>query len=318
MWIRDCFWPTLLLAAGIPCPSIGSAQEEVPAEVAFADEPEATALYDRMVEVMQEARTLSWTASFHTETPQGVYGRGTYRIELEKPNYFRMEGRREKAENVSGVLIGDGEDLWVHWPDGKPQYQWEREGDYLAEYEEHKYSFYMTKPTPPGVHSIGHEAGRLGAGLGMTIIDASTFHGYSDSMQPYFDGARSLGVEEVRGEECDLIEVSFMKHQRSWYLWLSRRDHLPRELKEVIRVSYDIVKFESWSDVVIDAEIADDRFAWSPPEDWVQWDFPPIEEGLLKPGTPAPDFEGPTLDGRTARLSDYRGNFVWLNKWRCG
>lgn len=30
----------------------------------------------------------------------------------------------------------------------------------------------------------------------MTIIDASTFHGYSDSMQPYFDGARSLGVDE--------------------------------------------------------------------------------------------------------------------------
>ena len=32
-----------------------------------------------------------------------------------------------------------------------------------------------------------------------------------------------------------------MKHQRSWYLWLSKRDHLPRKLKEIVRVSYDLV-----------------------------------------------------------------------------
>ncbi len=229
-----------------------------------------------------------------------------------------MEATRAGAEEVNGVLVGDGNDLWIYWPGGKPRYQWEQSGKYAEEYEKYKDRFYMTKHTPLGRHSIGHEAGSLAAGISMTIIDASTFHGYSDSLQPYVDGVRSLGVEMIGEEECDGIEVSFMKHQRSWYLWLSRKDHLPRKLREVVRVSYDIVKHEVWSDIVIDGEMDDGLFEWSPPEGWVAWDFPPIEEGLLKPGTEAPDFEGPALDGGTIKLSDYRGNFVWLNKWRCG
>ncbi len=319
MWNRHLSLTTALLAVlGVFCLTLRAAQDDAAEESPFPNEPIAHALYNRMVESMRGAQTLSWTATFRTETPHGVFGLGSYRIELKKPNYFRMEGTRAGAEKVSGVLIGDGERLWIHWPDGKPQYPWERKGEYLAEYEQHEHSFYMTKPAALAQHSIGHEAGLLGAGLSMTIVDASTFHGYTDSLQPYLDGVRSLGVKEVDGEKCDGVEVSFMKHQRSWYLWLSRSDYLPRELREVVRVSYDIVKYETWSDIVVDEEIAGDRFAWSPPEGWVEWSMPPIEEGLLKRGTLAPEIEGPTLDGDTIKLSDYRGNFVWLNKWRCG
>ncbi len=65
----------------------------------------------------------------------------------------------------------------------------------------------------------------------MPIIDPSTFHGYTDSLQPYLDGVKSLGSEKFGDEDCDKIEVSIMKHQRSWYLWLSRSDHLPRKLQ---------------------------------------------------------------------------------------
>jgi hypothetical protein len=28
-----------------------------------------------------------------------------------------------------------------------------------------------------------------------------------------------------------VIEVSMLSHQRSWQIWLSKRDHLPRKLK---------------------------------------------------------------------------------------
>ena len=109
-----------------------------------------------------------------------------------------------------------------------------------------------------------------------------------------------------------------MKHQRSWYLWLSRRDHLPRKLREVLRVSYDIITYEQWSNVTINGEILDEKFAWKPPEGWEEFRFPAIEEGLLKAGTEAPDFELASADGSQIRLSDFRGKVVWFYIWRAG
>ena len=109
----------------------------------------------------------------------------------------------------------------------------------------------------------------------MPIIDPSTFHGYTDSLQPYLDGVKGLGTEKVGDEDCDKIEVSIMKHQRSWYLWLSKRDHLPRKLKQIVRVSYDLVMNEEWSSVTINADIPDTMFAWKPPEGWTEWKMPP-------------------------------------------
>lgn len=81
-----------------------------------------------------------------------------------------------------------------------------------------------------------------------------------------------------------MIEVSFMKHQRSWYFWLSRQDRLPRKLKEIVRVSHDIITYEVWSKVTINAEISAEKFVWKPPEGWKEWRMPSLEEMLLKPG----------------------------------
>jgi len=151
----------------------------------------------------------------------------------------------------------------------------------------------------------------------MTILDPSTFTDTPIRFSPIWT-AFADGRGRGRNEACDVVEVSLMKHQRSWYLWLARKDHLPRKLKEIVRVSNPITSEETWSAVTLNAEIPHDRFVWSAPRAGKSGALPDIEEGLLKPGSKAPDFDLASADGGRLKLSNFRGQVVWLNKWRCG
>jgi hypothetical protein len=284
----------------------------------FEDEPASHVLYTRMIETMREAKTLSWVSDYRWDAEGRTIAHATYRIWLKKPNYARLEAMRAGSTEPNGILVGDGDYFWIYWPKEKPRYGWEESGKYGREYEKHRHTFYMKERAPVGRHSIGHEADKLGAGMILTIIDPSTFHGSTDSLQAYLDGVRGLGVEKIGDETCDVVEVSFMNRQRSWYLWLARKDHLPRKLKQIVRLSYDSISEELWSDVTIGANIPDEHFVWSAPKGWKQWRVPELEEGLLKPGTLAPDFELASADGGKIKLSNFRGQVVWLNKWRVG
>jgi len=294
-------------------PSDVTLKEEASGDVTFEDEPAARALYEKMIETMRSAETLSYTSDYMWESEGEEIGRCTYTIWMKKPNYFYLETVTKKGKK-GGIIVGDGDWLWKYWPGKRPQFAIEEREEYLKTSSK----VYEKKEAPLGKHSIGHEVASLGVGMCMSIIDPSTFHGYTDSLQPYVDWIRTIGTEEVSGEECDVIEVSYMKHQRSWYLWLSRQDHLPRKLKQVVRVSYDIIMHELWKDVTIDTEISTEKFAWTPPDSWQQWFRPRSEYRLLKPGEQAPDFELQLVEGTKIKLSDYRDKIVWLYIWRAG
>jgi len=320
------------------------------------DDPAAHALYDQMVRAMRQAKSLSYVSHYTfatTRHDRGVLIDSTYQTWLKKPNYFRVEVVRnvrsplerlspptvssvlwipspmspflplavpvlslaEKASGPNGILIGDGKKLWIYWPQGRPPMTEEEAKDPEAS-KDARLTCYMTKRTPLGRHSIGHEVCYLG--MSMPVIDPSTFHGYTDSLQRYLDGVKSLGTERIGDEECEKIEVSIMKGQRIWHLWLSKRDHLPRKLKQIVRVSFDLVITEDWSSVTLDAEMPETLFAWKPPEGWTPWKVPEPEERLLKPGTKAPDIKLASADGAPIEMADYRGQVVWLYIWRAG
>jgi outer membrane lipoprotein-sorting protein len=284
----------------------------VPGNAVFKDEPQARALYDGMIAAFRQPQTLSYRYEWRWDAQGRELGRGTNLVWLKKPNQFRVEARWPDGR-LGGTLIGDGSFLWIFWPGDRPQSSSTRE-----EYEKTRSKVYMKEETPLAQHSIGHKVISLGVSMNLPIFDASTFHGYTDSLQPYLDGVMGMGTEKVGDEDCDVIEVSFMKHQRSWYLWLSRKDHLPRKLQEIVRASRGGTIHEVWSDIVIDGAIPADRFVWTPPEGWRQWKPPDPMELLLKPGTPAPDFELTAVDGRKIKLSDFRDKIVWLYIWRAG
>jgi peroxiredoxin len=261
-----------------------------------------------MLETIRNADSLYYESGFHWR-----FGDSTYAIWMKKPGFVRLEAS-DYAKKRKGVLVGDGAVFWMFWLTGRPRFGGEDPG----EYERNRLISFMRQVCPANKFSIAHQIDYLGVGMGMTILDPSVFHGYEDQMEPYLDGIRARGEEPVGDETCHVIEASFMDGQRIRQYWVARRDNLPRRLREIVRLNEDTVKEENWRKVSVDAHIPPGTFSWAPEPHWVEYCRPKLEDGLLKVGTPAPDFEHLLSDGTTFRLSRHRGKVVWLVFWRVG
>jgi outer membrane lipoprotein-sorting protein len=280
--------------------------QDVPA-TRVADEPEAHARYDEMIRSLRRSRSLNYEAVCTMWAEGMPASTGRCRVWLAKPNYFRVESIQDGR--TQGVLVGDGHDLWICWPGGPPSFFAE-----VAVEAEPQENTYLTKPTPQGAHSILHEAVYIGINM---VFDASTFHGYTDSLQPYLDGVRSIGTEDIDGEPCDVIELSYLDGQRFWRIWLGRDDSIPRKFDETVTLANPVLRSERWVNVRINEPIEQERFRWRRPAGWVRGEWPSSSWTILKPGRKAPDFELKCADGSTRRLAEC-GDVVWLVFWRFG
>ncbi|MFN8177465.1 MAG: redoxin domain-containing protein [bacterium] len=259
---------------------------------------------------MRSARTLAWESAYHL-TGGGQEGRCSYRIWLKKPGFGRMEA--VTSDQVTGVIVGDGESFWIYWPAGFPGTRsWDP-----GHPPQPKKNLYMQRNFAPDRYSFSHDATKLGSCLMMTVLQPSVFHG-QEATALEIDSASMLGTEIVSGQMCDVVELGFADGQRSVQYWIAKADHLPRRLEAVARLKEDLVVEEAWSSIRIDDEISDDLFRWSPPDGWTEYFEPDLETQLLPSGTAAPDFEAPLLHGGVLRLSDQQGKVVVLNFWRVG
>jgi peroxiredoxin/outer membrane lipoprotein-sorting protein len=287
-------------------------QQQKSSETTFKDAPQARALYKKMNETIRKAETLSYESSRREMFGGDQQQPWTYKVWMKKPNFFYVEMIDENGKN-HGILVGDGEYAWSFWPNGRP---WFKGEDYDA-YQKSRLKVYMNEPAPPGKYSIGY-AKILQKSVGPIIINPAVFQGINDTLEPVIDWMQNCGTEKIDGEDCHLIEVSYANHQRSQYFWISKRDNLPRKLKDVVRANEDSNTQELWSKVKLNDEIPQEKFRCTPPEGWKQWHPPKPEDRLLKPGQQAPDFELLSIDGSKIKMSDYRGKVVWLNFWRVG
>ncbi len=298
-----------LLLEGWALYVVGASPQRWRPALIVKDETAAHILYEAMVRAMHDARSLSYTSA--CSAPDDRTSR--YRIWLKKPHCFRVD-QTNSASLKSTTLLDDGNFLWVHWAGDRPGLLIDTE----KSREEVRSDVYVREASLAGADSLRGKMAMFGTAWLELTLDPSTFYGYPDPLEPYLDGIRSRGTNRVRGEECDVIEMSFMKARRTRYLWLSREDHLPRKIKEIARGADTRVTVEEWSDVTVNGGFPAKVLTWSPPPGWRQWNPPTREDSLLPSGQAAPDFEFRAAHRGKIKLSDYRGKVVWLYVWDAG
>jgi hypothetical protein len=77
---------TILVITAWSFISIGRAQQEQSSYIIFQDEPAAHALYDKMINTMRDADTLSYESFYRSDLRQC-----RYKVWMNKPNYFLLE-----------------------------------------------------------------------------------------------------------------------------------------------------------------------------------------------------------------------------------
>lgn len=138
--------------------------------------------------------------------------------------------------------------------------------------------------------------------------------------------------ETVDGVECDVINVSYNPAAgMGMTYWFGQKDHLLRRLENTISLRQPGDPAPQKGKIIFSAKNLDAQpkidsstFTLTGPDGYARATFEPKPQvgatGLLAAGTPAPDWELKTLDGKPLSLKSLRGKVVILDFWAswCG
>jgi len=127
----------------------------------------------------------------------------------------------------------------------------------------------------------------------------------------------SSGRIEVHGVRCDVVEVRLDDTGRRTEWAFGVEDHLPRKMRRWFRSARgsEVELTLTVSNLQINSDIDPTAFAIDTPEGFVVETVgkrPPRETRI---GDPCPEWELTGSDGKTHKLSDYRGKLVVLDFW---
>jgi peroxiredoxin len=278
--------------------------------------PVQAGAYKSMLQAISRCKTLSYSSHYRRFAGDQLQGECIYRVWLQKPNFFRVEVRAVGSRQVLAILIGDGDNAWLYWPNGRPQ--WDFPGQDAQTAEKNWMKSYMKSPAIAGKFSIGHSLDYAGGGMSFPIINPSVLFGLTSSLDEFITSEESRGTAIVAGIKCQTFVVNIMDDQRQIEIWQAISDQLPRKLRQSVHVDTDYIFEESWSDVQVGENIDKEMFSWTPPSDWHRWQPPEFDDLLLKSGTAAPPFRLNGLDGNPVSVPPDTKCITWLYFWRVG
>jgi outer membrane lipoprotein-sorting protein len=169
----------------------------------FSNESAAHVQFDKMLAAMRVAESLSYESDYVWTIDDKLIGDFKFRVWLKKPNHFRVEVEAAKSGEKQGILIGDGEHAWLHWPNGRPQ--WGLIPEDPDTYQKTRFTQYRKQKTPAGDFSIAHAMVYTAKMMGMPTLNPSSFFGFGSSLDQHLDGVRSVGDEEIDGRIFDCL-----------------------------------------------------------------------------------------------------------------
>ncbi|MFC1760978.1 hypothetical protein ACFL6U_02735 [Planctomycetota bacterium] len=237
------------------------------ASMVVKEQPTARARYETMRQTLAQLRSLSYRSLCSGPDRRATH----YQVQYRGLGHFRI-----KVGNVmtgkTTTCVYDGNDLWIHWPGTRAYWAIDKHGNH----ETNKEKVFIRTSMRTAENSVKTVINHLGMAWYSLILDPSQRFQLPTERHSKIDGIRLRGTDRIRGEPCDVIEISYNRAETTQYIWISCADHLPRRIKEIVRPENNRVTVEEWSKIKQNPPLLPQHFTWSPPANWTPWEPNPL------------------------------------------